>query len=97
MTKTVWGYADELSMGLCDEFFTEEVILTTPRSCRTQLLLEMLATRLYRGDVVLFTELVKMMQMYKMDADLQQLASRMQSKFEALSQIKPIGMIDVMY
>ena len=101
MAKTVWGYTDEMSMVFCNdktiEPSEEEVIMSTPRSCRTPLLLNKLAEKLRSGDVVLFGKLIKMMQMHKKDADLQKLASQMQSKFEALSQKKPIGMIHIMY
>ena len=100
MAKTVWGYTDELSMGFCNdktiEPSEEEVIMSTPRSCRTHLLLSKLAVKLYSGDVVLFDKIVKMIQLYKKDAFLQQLAFQMQSEFEAFNQKDSTGMINVL-
>ena len=93
----MWGYTDELSIGFCNdktiEPFKEEIILSAPRSHRTNLLLNELVVKLHSGDVVLFAKIVKMMQMYKKDADLQQLTSQMQKRFEILNQQKPIGMM----
>ena len=97
LPKIVWGYIDELCMAFCNdktiELSEEEVIMSTPRARRTQLLLNKLATKLHSGDVALFAKFVKMLRMHKKDSDLQQLASQMQSKFEALNQKKSIGMI----
>ena len=97
MTKTVWGYTDELSMGFCNDKIIgpseEEVIMNTPRSHRIQLLLNVLAMKLHRGDLAVFNKIVQMIKMYKRDADLQQLATKMQARFEALDQSgKSIGM-----
>ena len=97
MAKTVWGYTDELSMGFCNDKIIrpseEEVIMSTPRSRRTQLLLNVLAMKLHRGDLAVFNKIAQMMKMYKRDADLQQLATKMQARFEALDQSgKSIGM-----
>ena len=97
LPKIVWGYIDELSMAFCDdrtiEPSEEEVIMNTPRSHRTKLLLSKLATKLHSGDMALFAKFVKILQMHKKDSDLQQLASQMQSNFEALNQKKSIGMM----
>ena len=93
----MWGYTDELSMEFCNHKTIkpskEGVILSAPRSHRTNLLLNEVAVKLRSGDVVLFAKIVKMMQMYKKDADLQQLASQMQKRYETLNQKKPIGMM----
>ena len=98
LAKTVWGYTDELSMGFCNEKiikpFEEEEIMRTPRSRRTHLLLNQLAVKLRNGDVVLINKIMKMLQVYKKDTDLEQLASRM---LEALNQTMPSGMYDVMH
>ena len=97
IAKAVWGYTDELSMEFRNdetiEPSKERAILSAPRSHRTNLLLNEIAINLCSGDVVLFAKIVKMMQIYKKDADLQQLASQMQKRFEALNQKKPIGMM----
>ena len=97
MTKTVWGYTDELSMGFCNDHTIrpseQEVIMDTPRSRKTQLLLNVLAMKLHRGDLAVFSKMVQIMKLYKRDADLQQLVTKMQARFEALDQSgKSIGM-----
>ena len=93
----MWRYTDELSIGFCNdksiEPSEEGIIMNTPRSCRTQLLLNKLAIKLHSGDTVLFGKIVKIMQMYKNDADIQQLTTQMQAKFEALNQKKSKGMM----
>ena len=98
LAKTVWGYIDELRIAFCNDIglMFGYLLFMDPsisRSRKTLLLLNEVATKLCRGDVVLFAKLLKVMQMYKRDADLQQLASQMQSKFEALNQNKSIGMM----
>ena len=97
IANTVWGYTDELSIEFCDdgtiEHSEKREIMNAPRPYRTNLLLNKLAIKLRSGDMVLFAKIVKMMQIYKEDADLQQLAFQMQMNFEAINQKKPIGMM----
>ena len=92
IAKTVWGYTDELSMGFRNdqiiELSEEEKFMRTPRSRRTHLLLNQLAAKLRNGDVVLFSKIVNMLQLYKKDTDLQWLASRI---LEAFNQNMPSG------
>ena len=99
MTKTLWGYTDELSMGFCkDQTITsseKEEIMSSPRDCRTQLLLNKLALKLRNGNVDLFDKMVKTIQKYKKDIDIQQLATQMQEKFEELNANKSMGMYDM--
>ena len=92
MAKTVWGYTDELSMGFCNDKIIkpleEKEIMCAPRSRRAHLLLNQLAVKLRNGDVVLINKMVKMLQVYRKDTDLEQLASHI---LEALSQNMPSG------
>ena len=96
MAKTLWGYTDELSMGFCENQtitpFEKREIMHSPRHRRTQLLLNKLAFKLRKGNMDVFDRIVKMMQKYKKDADIQQLATQMQETFEELDAKKSIGM-----
>ena len=96
MAKTLWGYTDELRMGFCKDHtitsFETKEIMSSPRDCRTQLLLNTLALKLRHGNVDLFEKIVKMIQKYKKDTEIQQLATQMQEKLEEPDQKKSIGM-----
>ena len=86
MTKTLWGYTDELSMGCCNNqtitSSEKEEIMSSPRHCRTQLLLNKLALKLRNGNVDLFEKIVKMIEKYEKDTEIQHLAFQMQEKLE---------------
>ena len=92
LTKTLWGYADELCNGFHKDLVItsseEEEIMSTPRSHRIDVLLSTLATKLRHGNTTLFSKVLKRMQLYKEDGDIQQMALKMQEKFQALNDDK---------
>ena len=92
IAKTMWGYTDELIIVFSNDNtigpIEKIVTMSTPRSHRTQLLLNILAVKLHRGNLGLIDKIIQMMQMHKKEADLQQLATQMQAQFKALDQCR---------
>ena len=88
----MWGYADELVIRFSNDNtigpVEERVTMNTPRSHRTQLLLNILAIKLHRGNLGLIDKIMQMMRIYKMKADFQQLATQMQAQFKELDQYR---------
>ena len=94
LTKTLWGYADELCKGFHKDLVItsseEEEIMSTPRSHRIDVLLSRLAIKLHHGNTTLFSKISK--QLYKGDGEIQQIALKMQAKFQAFNDKKSNGM-----
>ena len=92
LTKTLWGYADELCKGFHKDLVItsseEERIMNSPRSHRIGVLLSTLAMKLRHGNTTLFSKVLKRIQLYKNDVDIQQIALKMQEKFQALNDNK---------
>ena len=99
LTKTLWGYADELCKGFHKDLvitsFEEKEIMNSPRSHRIDMLLSTLAVKLHRGNTTLFSKVLKRIGLYKKDADIQKMALKMQAKFQALN--KSNGMYVCIY
>ena len=95
LTKTLWGYADELCEGFHKDLVItsseEEEIMNTPRSYRITMLLSKLAMNLYSGNTTLFDNVLKRIQLYKRDANIQQMAIKMQAEFQALDENESNG------
>jgi len=67
-------------------------IMGVPRSCRTEMLFTKFAMKLSTGNMSLFYKISQWMQMLKKNVNIQQLAAKMQEKFEAIDQKEPTGM-----
>ena len=95
LTKTLWGYADELCKGFHEDLvitsFEEQEIMNTPRSIRINVLLSKLAMKLHTGNIN-FNKVLKRIQLYKKDADIQWMSIRIWAKFQALDENTSIGM-----
>ena len=81
----MWGYADELCAELHNNHIItsseDEFIMNIPRSHRTQLLLTKLAMKFRSGNITLYDRILKM---FKTDANIQELFTKMKEKFKAL-------------
>ena len=95
IAKRMWGYTDELIIVFSNDNtigpVEERVTMSTPRSHRMQRLLNILAVKLHRGNLGLIDKIVQMMQMYKIEADLQQLPTQMQAQFKVLDQCRKLA------
>ena len=70
---------------------TEEAIMGAPRSQRTEMLLTSLAVKLRTGNTSLFYKILQGIQMYNKDVNIQQLAAKLQGKFEAIDHKESTG------
>ena len=85
LVTTVWDYTNELCVLLHEDHVITsidvKVIMDTPRSYRTQLLLTELAMKLRIGNVTLFEKILRAIEMNKSDAKIHQLATKIRTTF----------------
>ena len=93
LVKTLWGYTDELCIFFQKDHvitsYEEKIIMNTPRSYRTQLLLTELAIKLRNGDDTLFKNVLRIIEKNIKDPNIQQLTTKIHTAFD---QDRSIGM-----
>ena len=86
LSKTLWGYSDELCAvfhrDLVITSFEEHKIMNSPRSHRINMLLNILAMKLRAGIMNLFEKVLNVIQSYKKDPGVQEVATKLQETFD---------------